>query len=191
MLSQARFWYLQFIDPWMRIREIYKDRIEAIYYFSNCIDFHLYGFGWDKPIQGYGPDYHRAALKNYKGIIPADLRRKREVMSDFKFAICFENCIFTGYVTEKIFDCFLAGCIPVYFGAPEIGKFIPKESFIDFREFESYAELDRFLREMTVKEAQCYIDTARNFLASSDFDKFTVDFLVNDILRVIEYEFEH
>lgn len=190
MVSQIRSWYLYAVDPWMQIREIYKDRIEAIYYFSNCIDFHLYGIGWDQPIQGFGPDYHQAALKVYRGIIPADLQRKREVMSDFKFAICFENCAFPGYVTEKIFDCFLAGCIPVYFGAPDITDFIPKESFIDFREFGNYVKLDRFLREMTEKDARSYMNAARDFLASSEFEKFTVDYFVNDILNVIKQEFD-
>lgn len=190
MVSQIRSWYYYTVDPWMRIREIYKERIEAIHYFSNCIDFDLYGMGWDEPIQGFGTDYHQAALKAYRGIIPADLQRKREVMRDFKFAICFENCVFPGYVTEKIFDCFLAGCIPVYFGAPDFTDFIPKESFIDFREFGSYAELDRFLREMTETEARNYVDAARDFLASSEFDKFTVDYFVNDILNVMEQEFD-
>ncbi len=191
MVSQIRLLHYYTVDPWMRIREIYKDRIEAIYYFSNCIDFHLYGIGWDHPIQGFGHDYHQAALKVFRGIIPADLQRKREVMSDFKFAICFENCAFPGYVTEKIFDCFLAGCIPVYFGAPDITDFVPKESFIDFRKFGSYAELNRFLREMPEIDFQNYIDAARDFLASSDFDKFTVDYFVNDILNIIEQEFDH
>lgn len=191
IVSQIRSWYLYAVDPWIRLREIYKDRIEAIYYFSNCIDFHLYGIGWDQPIQGFGPDYHQAALKVYRGMIPLDLQRKRKVMSEFKFAICFENCIFPGYVTEKIFDCFLAGCIPVYFGAPDITDFIPKESFIDFREFGNYIKLDRFLREMTEKVARSYMYAARDFLSSSDFDKFTVDYFVNDILNVIEQEFEY
>ncbi len=189
MVSQIRSRYLYAVDPWMRIREIYKDRIEAIYYFSRGTDFHLYGIGWDQPIQGFGLDYHQAALKVYRGIIPADLQRKREVMSNFKFAICFENCAFPGYVTEKVFDCFLAGCIPVYFGAPDITDFIPKESFIDFREFGNYIELERFLREMSEADFQQYVDTARDFLASSNFDKFTIDYFINDVMNVIDEEF--
>ena len=92
VFSQSYFLALKAIDPWMRIREIYKDRIEAIYYFSNHSDFSLYGIGWEQPIQGFGSDYHKAALKVYKGSIPADVRRKREVMNRFKFALCFENC---------------------------------------------------------------------------------------------------
>jgi len=188
--SQARFWAFKVIDPWMRIREIYVDRIEAIHHFSSHSDFSLYGIGWDQPIQGFGSDYHKAALKVYKGSIPSDVRRKREVMNGFKFALCFENCAFPGYVTEKIFDCFLAGCIPVYFGAPDIADFVPAHTFVDYRRFGNYADLDQFLRGMSEVEARSYVDVARDFLASSDFDKFTVDYFVNDILNVIEQEFE-
>ena len=190
ILSQMRFHVFKVIDPWMRIREIYFDRIMAIYYFSRKDDFSLYGVGWDQPIQGFSRNYHNAALKAYKGSIPSDVRRKREVMSRFKFAICFENCAFPGYVTEKIFDCFLAGCIPVYFGAPDISDFVPSSAFIDYRRFGNYANLDGFLRGMTESEALKYLEAAREFLASPAFDKFTVDYLVNDMLNVIEKEFD-
>lgn len=189
-LSQAYFIALKIVDPWMRIREIYADRIKAIRYFSGHSDFSLYGIGWNQPIQGFGSDYHKAALKVYKGIIPSDVRRKREVMNGFKFVLCFENCAFPGYVTEKIFDCFLAGCIPVYFGAPDIADFVPANAFVDYRQFRDYADLDRFLREMTEPDAHSYLDAARKFLASPAFDIFTVDYFVNDILSVMECEFE-
>lgn len=188
-LSQAYLLAVKATDPWMRIREIYVDRIEAIRYFSRYSDFNLYGMGWDRPIRGFSYDYHKAAIKVYKGSIPADVRRKREVMNGFKFAICFENCAFPGYVTEKIFDCFLAGCIPVYFGAPDISDFVPLPTFIDYRQFGNYADLDRFLRGMTEVQARSYLDAAREFLASPAFDKLTVDYFVNDILNVMECEF--
>ncbi len=187
--SQTRFWILQAIDPWMRIRESYVDRIEAIRYFARYSDFSLYGIGWDRPIQGFGPDYHRAALKAYRGIIPATLQSKREKLSHFKFAVCFENCVFPGYVTEKLYDCFLAGCIPIYFGAPDIADFVPLQTFIDYRQFGDYSDLDRFLRGISEPEASHYLDAAQDFLASSEFDKFTTDYFVNDVLNVIEQEF--
>ena len=189
-LSQIYFLILKTTDPWMRIREIYVDRIKAIYYFSSSPDFCLYGYGWDLPIPGFGKAYQLAAKKSYKGVIPSDVRSKREVMSGFKFALCFENCIFPGYITEKIFDCFLASCIPVYFGAPDIADIIPPETFVDFRKFENYSELDRYLREMTESEACRYLNAAHEFLASPAFEKFTVDYLVNDILNVIDKEID-
>lgn len=42
---------------------------------------------------------------------------KVSFMSNYKFAICPENMDTEGYVTEKIFDAILAGCIPIYNGS--------------------------------------------------------------------------
>lgn len=42
---------------------------------------------------------------------------KINYMSKFKFNLCPENSDYPGYVTEKIFDSFKAGCIPIYWGA--------------------------------------------------------------------------
>jgi hypothetical protein len=187
VVSQTRFWVLQAVDPWMRIREIYVDRIEAIHHFSSHSDFRLYGMGWDQAIWGFSAEYMQAARRAWAG--PLDYQRKREVMSNFKFALSFENCIFPGYVTEKIFDCFLAGCIPVYFGAPDIADFVPPQTFVDYRQFGNYSDLDQFLRGMTESEARHYLDAAQDFLTSPAFDKFTVDYFVNDVLNVIEQEF--
>lgn len=183
---QARFRLWRLTDPWLRVREMYKDRIEAIRYFSDRPDFKLYGLNWDKPIPGFGQAYQSAARKAYVGIIPPSVQSKRQVIGGFRFAICFENCSFPGYITEKIFDCFLAGCIPVYWGAPDVADFVPVETFIDFRRFRNYAELDRFLCAMTESEARGYLDAARKFLASPVFDKFTVDYLVNDMLNILD-----
>lgn len=42
---------------------------------------------------------------------------KVSFMRQFKFAICPENSDAFGYVTEKIFDAILSGCIPIYTGS--------------------------------------------------------------------------
>ena len=49
---------------------------------------------------------------------------KEAYLRTFKFNICAENNNTKDYVTEKIFDAFIAGCIPLYYGAlndPEPG----------------------------------------------------------------------
>lgn len=49
---------------------------------------------------------------------------KVDYLKNFKFNLCPENSDSRGYVTEKIFDSFLAGCIPIYWGSgnhPEPG----------------------------------------------------------------------
>jgi Glycosyltransferase family 10 (fucosyltransferase) C-term len=179
-----RFWRLS--DPWLRLREGYVIRIEAIRYFSRHSGFELYGMGWDAPVLGYGADYQEAVKRVYAGVIPAGVLHKREAISGFKFALCFENCPFPGYVTEKITDCFLAGCIPVYWGPPDIGDFVPPETYIDFRRFNSFSALDTYLAQLTEREALQYIEAARDFMRSKAFDQFDVDALVTQWLNIVE-----
>lgn len=54
------------------------------------------------------------------------------IYSQYKFVICFENSKTPGYVTEKIFNVFLSGSIPIYDGAPNITDYIIPESFIAY-----------------------------------------------------------
>lgn len=42
---------------------------------------------------------------------------KISFISNYQFNICPENADGPGYVTEKIFHAFMAGCIPVYYGS--------------------------------------------------------------------------
>lgn len=53
---------------------------------------------------------------------------KYKYLSQFKFNLCPENSNSDGYVTEKLFDAFSSGCIPVYWGSnnnPEPGIINP------------------------------------------------------------------
>lgn len=54
---------------------------------------------------------------------------KKEFLKLFKFNICPENSNSSGYVTEKIFQAFASGCIPIYTGSdnhPEPGIINPE-----------------------------------------------------------------
>jgi len=175
------------IDPWIRSREIYKDRIEAIRYFSTKNQFDLYGQGWNNKIPGFSVRYHHAAKLVYKGEIEPD--RKLRVMNNYKFSLCFENCAFPGYVTEKIFDCFLSSCIPIYFGAPDITDFVPADTFIDFRRFKSLGQLEVYFKSFTEDDATRMLENAKNFLSSQEFDKFYTPNVVDSIInRIINYQ---
>jgi hypothetical protein len=57
-----------------------------------------------------------------------------EVFNLYKFILCFENSYNDGYVTEKIFNCFLAKTIPIYSGSAIVEKFLNTDSFIDVPE---------------------------------------------------------
>ena len=51
-------------------------------------------------------------------------------LSKYKFMICFENESDPFYVTEKIGNAWLAGCIPIYWGMKDIDHIVNKKCFI-------------------------------------------------------------
>lgn len=184
-LAKRLVWYaLQRTDPLFRFEDLYKERLAAILFFSNRPGFRLFGTGWEKP-GGLAPKYVAAAKR--AGAVAVD--DKLATMANFKFALCFENCSFPGYVTEKIFDCFFAGCIPVYWGAPDISAFVPTETFVDARQFTNWLDLDRYLRELPASATQRHLAAARDFLASAAFDKFYQETFADELIAIIESEF--
>ena len=75
------------------------------------------------PVHGFG-----AAFNNpYSG-------DKVDLLKNFTFNIAFENLVQTGYVTEKLFEALLAGCIPIYWGAPEADFDFNPERFIRYND---------------------------------------------------------
>jgi alpha(1,3/1,4) fucosyltransferase len=173
-------------------RELYTERLRALDFFSQTNDIDLYGIGWDEPShhlgtpwlpytvrrmqksivkqwQKFRPDPALGgARKAYRGIAQS----KAETLSRYNFALCYENMILKGWITEKIFDCFFAGTIPVYWGAPEICDYVPEDCFIDKRKFNSYEELRKFLKSLNEKDINAYRENAREFISSERFDPF-------------------
>jgi len=170
-------------DPWIEA-ELYSERLEAIKYFSGEQSFDLYGHGWDRPVHRVTDDYNEAVLKCYRGVIPPF--DKLAVLSKYKFAICFDNCIFPGWVTEKIFDCLFAGCIPIYYGASDIEDYVPPDAFIDFREFDDYKSLDRFLESIDYSKAVKYLESGRKFVESSQFENHTQEYFARELIACFE-----
>lgn len=58
------------------------------------------------------------------------IRTKLEALQEYRYSIAIENSSTPFYFTEKITDYFLAGCMPFYYGAENIDKFFPKDSYV-------------------------------------------------------------
>jgi hypothetical protein len=114
--------------------ELYSLRRKVI---VNVKSLDLYGTSWDLSVSakarhvlanliiaikgGYLPRISGVQLyfrrfPNWKGA-PTD---KREVLSNYKYCLVIENS--TEFMTEKLFDAFFAGCIPIYVG-PDLKDF--------------------------------------------------------------------
>ncbi|MES2425758.1 MAG: glycosyltransferase family 10 [Bacteroidota bacterium] len=61
--------------------------------------------------------------------------RKRQFLLNYKFTIAFENYIYPGYQTEKLYDAMLTNSIPIYFGDPLISSIFNKASFINAADY--------------------------------------------------------
>jgi len=54
-----------------------------------------------------------------------------DVYTPYKFVICCENTRLLGYITEKVVSARLAGCIPIYLGAPDWDQHINPKAIVD------------------------------------------------------------
>ena len=108
-------------------------------------------------------------------------------MKNYKFSICFENTTnIDGYITEKIFDCFTAGTVPIYSGCPNIEKYIPSNCFIDMRNFSTIQDLYNYINSMSYREYQEILDNIQKFLQSKQGWIFTPECFAQTLLKSIE-----
>ena len=50
------------------------------------------------------------------------VRDKHQIAKSYRFMICFENDLYPGYVTEKPFEAWASGCIPLWWGSDPLGQ---------------------------------------------------------------------
>ena len=60
---------------------------------------------------------------------------KVKLLEKYKFNICFENSITDGYVTEKLLQAKVAGCIPIYYGHSTYTKDFNPMCAINYADF--------------------------------------------------------
>ena len=110
-------------------------------------------------------------------------------MKKSRFSIVYENIReVKGYITEKIFDAFVAGNIPIYWGAPDINDYVPKDCFIDRREFSNHQELYEFIKKMPEDQYLNYQRRIKDFLENKS-EKFSCsefsNIISSKIIKVI------
>lgn len=181
--------------------ELYSFRRRAIRYFDNhSREFDIYGPGWnDNSI--FNLHYLYAAMKagkvgqyiedayeglrhyhNYRGIVD----NKYEILGQYKFILCFENEInVEGWISEKLFDCFFTGTIPIYLGASNIERYIPLECFIDMRQFKDFTTLYDYLFNINESQFLKYQNAGQDFIRSSVFDQWRPKSVFTEIINAL------
>lgn len=80
-------------------------------------------------------------LKNVEYTLGRSRQDKYEIQKMYKFSIAFENTYTPGYTTEKIYDAFVTGTIPIYWGNPKIGEELNEKSFINCHQYNNLQEV--------------------------------------------------
>ncbi len=178
--------------------DLYQERLRVIRWYEKNAPglFSLYGMGWHKPPAGIDLAGKlarrigrlRTQLYGYKPFpsYQGEVRGKREVMSRAKFSYCYENvCNLSNYITEKIFDAFLSGSVPIYWGADNVTEHIPEECFIDRRNFLDMEGLHNYLTSIDQKQYLRYQEAIGKFLMSREARKFSSEAFVSTIIDMI------
>lgn len=152
--------------------ELYSERRKVIRFFEDIQtdDFDLFGKWWP------------SSLKNYQGPI----EKKVDCLKYYKFCFAYENVKdIPGYITEKIFDCFQAGTVPIYWGASNILDHVPKDCCILREQFDDDAALYQYLKDMTEAQYVEYIDNIRLFLGSEKAQLYSTRYFIRTVMNLI------
>jgi hypothetical protein len=103
----------------------------------------LYGNNWPELIRG------KNAFNDNGSFLS-----KINFLSNYKFNLCFENTWAPFYVTEKLWQSIISGCLPIYYAGPNhtIYKDFARNSFIDAFDFENPTDLFEYLSSISEEE---------------------------------------
>ncbi len=83
----------------------------------------------------------------YGPAVGRPLRAKVDVAHRYRYIICFENSFYPGYVTEKVLDAWLLGCIPLWAGFDQ-ARLLNPASYLNLWDFESMAAMVERIAEL-------------------------------------------
>jgi hypothetical protein len=151
---------------------LFYERRAVAEYLGKDPQFDLYGPGWD----GY---------KAWRGELPTD---KLDTLKNYKFTISYENTRDRpGFITERIFEALYAKCVPIYWGTPDIEKYVPQEAFINRMHFPTNKKLYAFLKEMDEKTYNSYIQAGQEYLQTPYVkEHYALDSFAKSILKRVE-----
>lgn len=88
------------------------------------------------------------AVRNNMGVIDRLTSLKVDLLSQYKFNLCFENYSCHGYSTEKIFDAFAANTLPIYWGDKLLPEDINPSRYINVHDFDSFHACIEYVKKV-------------------------------------------
>lgn len=154
-----------------RIDEVDKTKKFCNFIYSNSFTHCPRAFFFEKLCEYKKVDSGGRYLNNIDYVVDDKL----EWQSNYKFTIAFENSSTNGYVTEKIFQAFSAGTIPIYWGNPKVAKDFNEKAFINCHAYSNFDEVIEKVKELDQNE-EAYLE----MLNQQIFTKEALDSYLNE-----------
>lgn len=107
----------------------------------------IYGRGWPNNVSLENSRFQVKNTEQFWG------DRKLDILQQYNFNLCFENSTVNYYCSEKIWHSIMTGCLPIYYGEGNaIYEDFPRESFIDYCDFNSPQELFNYIDKIEADE---------------------------------------
>lgn len=191
-MMSPRYAYVPFFVTWNQMHYGTQDIDKIIVDKSNEVDKSVVGV-----ISNWGSDYRRELLSPLLSALETegypykifgngppsnfprlggDLSTKMKELSKHDFSLAIENSVFSGYVTEKISDSFIAGTIPIYGGSQAVSEFFCPSSYFKLTP-ENGTEIARTIKSITDKDIMelkltpkvMDLDRLNNYIAKMEY----------------------
>jgi len=159
------------------INNSYQNRINFITNYSKQNQIDIYGKGW-KP-ETFGNNY-KGELGSYHQDNNTDTS-KLDGLLQYNYSICLENYPNEKVTSEKITDCLLSWCMPIYSGPKCTINYYPTDAFylIDINNTNVYETVNKIIyKKITEKNIEA-IREARNLI----LDKYNIWEQINQIIE--------
>lgn len=88
-----------------------------------------------KKVDSAGPLFNNVGYILQRG--DGAVQAKMKFLNDYKFNLCFENSSYPGYATEKLYEAYMGGTIPIYWGSTTIECDFNKHAFLNWHDYQN------------------------------------------------------
>ena len=111
----------------------------------------------------------------------------QRTFAKYRFFMSFENEISKGYVSEKYFKILSSGCVPVYYGAPDVPRLTKSKSFVNAMDYETPEELGDYLAYLDANRT-AYAEYTSWRYEADPFNDWFKDYLRTKLFSAVELD---
>lgn len=131
-----------------------------------------------KPVDSAGRHFNTTGTR---------LADKHAFLLDYRMNLAFENTRSAGYVTEKLVEPLLAGCVPIYWGAPDVTRDFNPDCMINVADFPDFdSAIDHILAVDADPAARLAILNAPPFRGNAEPACLAPSYMTDHIIKLID-----